>query len=165
MIGELKARGVGMIYVSHRLDELPKIADRVSVLRDGSYVGTRPMAEVDRPELIRLMVGRSIESIFPKIDVAIGNEVMRVNGLSNESAGVHDVNFAVRAGEIFGLSGLVGAGRTEIARVLFGLDPADKGEIIINGKSSVIRTPSDAVASGIAYVPEDRRRHGAGCWR
>ncbi len=160
VIRELKKQGVGMIYISHRLEELPQIADRVTVLRDGTYVGTRPMAEVDRAEMIRLMVGRELSAVFPKITVPFGEVVLETRNLHCGDSGVSDVSLTVRAGEIMGLAGLVGAGRTELARVLFGLSPADGGQILLRGKPVKINTPADAVSLGIAYVPEDRRRHG-----
>ena len=111
------------------------VADRVTVLRDGALVGTRPMAEVDRAELIRLMVGRELSAVFPKRAVPLGDVVLEIRGLGCRAAGVRDVNLAVRAGEILGLAGLVGAGRTELARVLFGLTPADAGEILLRGQA------------------------------
>jgi rhamnose transport system ATP-binding protein len=160
VVRELKSQGVGIIYISHRLDELYVLADRVTVLRDGQTVATRPMKEVDRAELIRLMVGREISAIFPKRDVAQGEVVLETRNLGCRASGVRGVTFSIRAGEILGLAGLVGAGRTELARVLFGLTPATEGEILLRGKPAVIRTPSEAVDLGIAYVPEDRRRHG-----
>ena len=124
VIRELKTHGVGMIYISHRLEELPQIADRVTVLRDGAYVGTRPMAKVDRAELIRLMVGRELSAVFPKITVPLGHIALEARHVSCGESGVSDVSLTVREGEILGLAGLVGAGRTELARVLFGLTPA-----------------------------------------
>jgi rhamnose transport system ATP-binding protein len=160
VVRELKTHGVGMVYISHRLEELPQIADRVTVLRDGSYVGTRLMSEVDRAEMIRLMVGRELSAVFPKVTVPIGHLVLEARNITCAASGVSNVTLAVREGEILGLAGLVGAGRTELARVLFGLTPADGGQIIVRGKPVTIRTPADAVAHGIAYVPEDRRRHG-----
>ncbi len=160
VIRELRARGVGIIYISHRLEELPIIADRVTVLRDGNTIETRLMSEVDRQELIRLMVGRELSAVFPKRAVPIGEVVLELRNVSNELAGVRNVNLTVRAGEILGLAGLVGAGRTELARTLFGLTPADEGEIFLNGESIKIETPAAAIQHGIAYVPEDRRRHG-----
>lgn len=161
VIRELRGQGVGIIYISHRLEELVEIADRVTVLRDGASVGTWQMHEVDRDRLIRLMVGREIAAIFPKQTVAPGETKLRVKGLGCSSSGVHGVSFEVRAGEIVGLAGLVGAGRTEVARTLFGLTPADAGTIEWCGKPIQIRTPAEATRLGIAYVPEDRRRHGA----
>jgi rhamnose transport system ATP-binding protein len=160
VIRELRARGVGLIYISHRLEELPQIADRVTVLRDGTTVDTRPMHEVDRQELIRLMVGRELSAVFPKRDVDVGELVLELRNISNHAAGVRDVSLTMRAGEIVGLAGLVGAGRTELARILFGLTPADAGEILLNGECITINNPAQAIQHGIAYVPEDRRRHG-----
>lgn len=161
VIRELRAQQVGIIYISHRLEELAEVADRVTVLRDGATVGTWQMKDVDRGQLIRLMVGREIAAIFPKQTVELGEPKLRVKDLGCSGSGVHGVNFVVRAGEIVGLAGLVGAGRTELARVLFGLTPADAGTIELCGSPLQIRTPSEAAHLGIAYVPEDRRRHGA----
>ncbi len=160
LIRQLKQQSVGIIYISHRLDELPQIADRVTALRDGRIIGTRPIAEVDRDELIRMMVGRELSTVFPKQPVVTGDVALELKQLACRTAGISDVNLSVHAGEIFGLAGLMGAGRTELARVLFGITPASSGEIRVRGKSIVIRQPSDAVAAGIGYVPEDRRRHG-----
>jgi rhamnose transport system ATP-binding protein len=160
IIGELRQAGVGMIYISHRLDELPRIADRVTVLRDGHYIGTHPMASVDRDELIRLMVGRSLEAVFPKTPAAIGPAVLEARGLNCRQLRIRDVSLTVRSGEILGLAGLVGAGRTELARVLFGLHAADSGDILWRGRPVDIRDPAAAAELGIAYIPEDRRRHG-----
>ena len=160
VIRELKQQGVGIIYISHRLEELPEVADRVTALRDGRLVGTRGIGEVTRGDLIRMMVGRELASVFPKIEVAIGETLFEVKNLSCREAGIENASFSVREGEILGLSGLVGAGRTELARVLFGLTPADSGEIRLRGKTVRIDSPGKAVALGIAYVPEDRRRHG-----
>jgi rhamnose transport system ATP-binding protein len=160
VIGQLRARGVAMIYISHRLEELPLIADRVTVLRDGRTLGTHDMSAVNREQLIQMMVGRDLSSVFPKRVVPLGDTVLELRGVGCAAAGVHDVNLTVRAGEIVGLSGLVGAGRTELARTIFGLTPADTGEIRLRGRSVRIRSPADAIAHGIAYVPEDRRRHG-----
>ena len=160
VIRELRGRGVGLIYISHRLEELPVIADRVTVLRDGETIGTRPMAEVDRQELIRLMVGRELSTVFPKREVAFGEVVLELRGVGCRAAGIRDASFSIRAGEILGLAGLVGAGRTELARTIFGLTPADAGEIRIDGAPVRIDSPADAIRHGIGYVPEDRRRHG-----
>jgi rhamnose transport system ATP-binding protein len=160
VIRDLRERGVGIIYISHRLDELFQVADRVSVLRDGAAVGTRPVADVDRAELIRMMVGREITAVFPKQQVPLGDVVLELHGVGRRDAGVRDVSLSVRAGEIVGLAGLVGAGRTELARILFGLTPADAGHILLRGQPVVISSPAHAVELGIAYVPEDRRRHG-----
>ncbi|HMV49263.1 MAG TPA: sugar ABC transporter ATP-binding protein [Blastocatellia bacterium] len=160
VIRELRGRGVGIIYISHRLDELPAIADRVTVLRDGATIETRLMAEVDRQELIRLMVGRELSAVFPKREVTLGETVLEVRHLTCRAAGIRNISFSIRAGEILGFAGLVGAGRTELARTLFGLTPADGGEVFLRGQSVSINSPAQAIERGIAYVPEDRRRHG-----
>ena len=161
VIRDLKTHGVGIIYISHRLEELPQVADRVTALRDGALVGTRPMAEVTRAELIRMMVGRELSAVFPKVAAEPGETVLEVRGLRLPGRGRAGTSAStLRAGEILGLAGLVGAGRTELAGVLFGLTPADAGEIRLEGRPVTIDTPARAVALGIAYVPEDRRRHG-----
>jgi rhamnose transport system ATP-binding protein len=160
VIGELRQQNVGMIYISHRLEELSRIADRVTVLRDGALVATRQAVDVDRPELIRMMVGRSVEAVFPKITVPLGDVVLETRNLHCAHTGVRNVSLTVRAGEILGLAGLVGAGRTQLARVLFGLTPCDAGQILLRGRPVRITRPSRAIEMGIAYVPEDRRRHG-----
>ncbi len=160
VIRRLRANGVGMIYISHRLDELPQIADRVTAFRDGRLVGTARVADTSRGELIRMMVGRELSAVFPKTSVPAGEPLLEVHGLSCDAEGVHDVDLTVRAGEIVGLAGLVGAGRTELSRVLFGLSPADGGEIRFRGQPVAIDSPQQASDLGIACVPEDRRRHG-----
>jgi rhamnose transport system ATP-binding protein len=164
VIGELRAQGVGVIYISHRLEELFAIADRVTVLRDGEAIATRAMSEVDQAELIRLMVGRELSAVFPKRQVEIGDCAFEVEKLSSRAVGIHDVNFHVSAGEILGLYGLVGAGRTELAQVIFGLLPSDNGEVFVRTENGLERvemdSPGRAVELGLAYVPEDRRKHG-----
>lgn len=157
---QLRKRGVGIIYISHRLEELPLIADRVTVLRDGSTIDTRLITEVDRHELIHLMVGRELSEVFPKQTVELGEVALELRRLGCSAAGVSNINLTVRAGEIVGLAGLVGAGRTELARTIFGLTPKDTGEILSRGKVVNITGPARAMACGIAYLPEDRRRHG-----
>jgi rhamnose transport system ATP-binding protein len=160
IMAEMRAHGTAIIYISHRFEELFRMADRVSVLRDGSSVGTYPMAEITGAELIHLMVGRELEAIFPRRDAVLGNTVFDVRRLSSKQRGVKDVSFQIRRGEILGLAGLVGSGRTELAEALFGLAPKDAGEILIHGRPVEIRSPGDAVRKGLAYVPEDRRNHG-----
>jgi len=160
VIRDLRDSGVGIIYISHRLEELPQIADRVTALRDGEVVGTHPMSEVTRSDLIRLMVGRELSSVFPKTEVPISDVRLELKGVSSRSAGVSGIDLRIRRGEILGLAGLVGAGRTELARVLFGIESLDSGEILLDGTKLRIQTPTDAISAGIAYVPEDRRRHG-----
>ena len=160
VIRQLREHGVGMIYISHRLEELPAIAGRVTVLRDGRTIDTREMADVSRQQLIQLMVGRELSAVFPKKEVEPGEVVLELRGLGCAEAGIKGVNLSVRAGEIVGLAGLVGAGRTELARIIFGLTPADEGEILLRGRKVRIESPAGAIANGVAYVPEDRRRHG-----
>jgi rhamnose transport system ATP-binding protein len=160
IVRRLRAGGAGIIYISHRLEELSRIADRITVLRDGETIETRDAAGTDSRTLIRLMAGRDLSAVFPKREVPIGGAVLSVAGLSCGAARVRDVSFEVRAGEIFGIAGLVGAGRTQLAETLFGLTPADCGTVKVAGSEVSIRTPSDAIAAGIAYVPEDRRKHG-----
>ncbi|MFL5606473.1 MAG: sugar ABC transporter ATP-binding protein [Gemmatimonadaceae bacterium] len=160
VVRELRDHGVGMIYISHRLEELPLIADRVTVLRDGVTIETRDMREVSQRQLIQLMVGRELSAVFPKRTVPIGDSTLELRDVCCRAAGVNDVTLTVRAGEIVGLAGLVGAGRTELARAIFGLTPADAGDMRIRGQPVTVRSPADAIGLGIAYVPEDRRRHG-----
>jgi len=160
VIASLRAQSVGIIYISHRLEEIAAIADRVTVLRDGHTVDTRNRGEVDRAELIRMMVGREVSAIFPKREVPIGETVLETRGLSSRAAGVHDVSIRVKGGEILGLAGLVGSGRTQLAGTIFGLTPADSGEILLRGCPVRIGSPGEAIAAQIGYVPEDRRQHG-----
>jgi rhamnose transport system ATP-binding protein len=153
VIARLRSQGTGIIYISHRLEEISTIADRVTVLRDGRAIGTRAIGEVDRAEMIRLMVGRELAAVFPKREVPIGDVVIELRG-------VRGVSLAVRSGEILGLAGLVGSGRTELAETIFGLTPDDRGEIVLRGRAGRIGSPAEAIALGIGYVPEDRRQHG-----
>jgi rhamnose transport system ATP-binding protein len=160
VIKQLRAEGVGIIYISHRLEELPIIADRVTVLRDGRTIDTREMSEVNRAQLIQLMVGRELSAVFPKKQVAVGDVALELRQVGCSASGVRDVNLSLRAGEILGLAGLVGGGRTELARTIFGLTLADHGEMLLHGKPVKFANAAEAIKSGIAYVPEDRRRHG-----
>ena len=160
VIRQLRSRGVGMIYISHRLEELPVIADRVTVLRDGRTIETRLMSDVNRQQLIQLMVGRELSAVFPKKEVELGEVILELQQVGCSSSGIDNVNLALRAGEIVGLAGLVGAGRTELAEGIFGLELADKGEILLRGERVKIESPAQAIKLGIAYLPEDRRRHG-----
>jgi rhamnose transport system ATP-binding protein len=160
VISGLRDADVGIIYISHRLEELSVIADRVTVLRDGALVGTEQMSGLERNELIQLMVGRELSTVFPKREVDHGGVVLELRGLSCRTNGVTNVDLMVRAGEIVGLAGLVGAGRTELAHTIFGLDQADAGEIRLRDQPAAIKQPAQAIELGIAYLPEDRRRHG-----
>jgi rhamnose transport system ATP-binding protein len=156
---QLRDAGTAIIFISHRLDEVFEIADRVTVLRDGHYVGTRDVSEVAHDDLIRMMVGRTLDDLFPKMDVEQGEVVLRVEGLSKEGM-FQDVSFELHQGEILGLAGLIGAMRTDVARALFGVEPADGGSVWVNGRRAAIHHPKDALTLGIAYVPEDRQQHG-----
>jgi rhamnose transport system ATP-binding protein len=160
IIQRLRAQGAGIVYISHRLEELGRIADRITVLRDGETIGTHAAAGTNSRMLIRLMAGRDLSVVFPKREVPIGRRVLEVKELTSVAAGIHDIGFEVRAGEILGIAGLIGAGRTQLAETLFGLSPADGGTITVAGQSATIRNPEDAIRAGIAYVPEDRLRHG-----
>lgn len=163
VIRTLRAQGVGIIYISHRLEEIAEISDRVTAMRDGATVGTLPMEEVDRARLIEMMVGRPLESVYPSVRAqraAPGEIALELRSLSSTEAGLHDVCLVVHRGEILGLSGLVGAGRTELAETIFGLRPGYSGEICVAGAPVKIDSPRAAIQCGIGYVPEDRRRHG-----
>ena len=159
IVRRLRARGVGVVYISHRMDEIFALADRVTVLRDGSYVGTREVAATDSPELVEMMVGRRIESLFPKIVVPIGEPVLELRGITRPPR-TKSVSLTVRAGEIVGLAGLVGSGRSELAQVVFGATPATGGAILLDGREITVGSPGEARAHGIAYVPEDRGTQG-----
>ena len=159
LIARLRAEGVAIVYISHRLEEVLAVADRITVLRDGETVAERSARDVGKAELIQLMVGRSLQSVYPKRVVPIGEVVLAVQGLHYVPAGLHGISFQVRRGEILGFAGLVGSGRTELARVLFGLTPAET-EIEVEGRAVRIKSPAAAICSGIAYLPEDRRQHG-----
>jgi len=158
-IVRLRKRNVAVIYVSHRLDEVKAVCDRATILRDGTYVATVPVASTTIDEMIRLMVGRDLKDKFPKIAAEPREEVLRVEQLTRRGV-LHDVSFSVRRGEIVGIAGLVGSKRTETARAIFGADPIDSGRILLHGKPVKVRRPSDAIEHGIALVPEDRKRHG-----
>ena len=155
----LRAQGVAIIYISHRLEEILTLADRVTVLRDGRVVGTLPIGEATREGLIRMMVGRDLSAYYRTVRSSPGAVRLEVRGLCRTGT-LQDVNLTVRAGEIVGLAGLVGAGRTEFARCLFGVDPIDTGEIRVDGQVVTIRNPRDAVRHGIVLVPEDRKLQG-----
>lgn len=160
VVRDLRTQGVGVVYISHRLEEIFALADRVTVLRDGESVGTNPVDGLNESQMIRLMVGRDVETIYPQAEHELGEVLLKVDSLSCAASGLEGLNFQIRAGEIFGLAGLVGAGRTELARVLFGITPADGGSISLNGQLLEIGSPRQAISHGIAYVPEDRRKHG-----
>lgn len=159
IIRELTKKGVAIIYISHKMAEIFTIADTITVLRDGKYMGTKPASELDENALITMMVGRELDSVFPASTGRTGPEVLSVKHLGRRGK-FANVNFTVHEGEVLGIAGLMGAGRTEIARVLFGLDRVDEGDIYIRGKKATIRSPQDAIRQGIGYVSEDRKRLG-----
>jgi ribose transport system ATP-binding protein len=160
IIGRLRAEGVGVVYISHRLEEILSISDRVTVMKDGQVVGTKPAAELTIDAMIRMMVGRPMAALFPEKGLrTIGEERLAVRDLQAGRL-VRGVTFSVRAGEIVGLGGLVGSGRTEVARVIFGADPLESGVILLDGKEEKIRSPKDAVEAGVCLVPEDRKGQG-----
>ena len=157
-IRELKEKGVAIIYISHRMEEIFEICDSVSIFRDGQYITTRTVESVTREEMISLMVGRKIENVFPKVDNKIGKEVFRVEHLCGK--GFEDISFSVRAGEILGLSGLVGSGRSETVRAIFGLDPIRSGKMFLEGGEITNKSTRQAIDKGICMVNEDRKNYG-----
>lgn len=160
LIDDLKLRGVTMIYVSHRMPEIYRLCETITVLRDGRHVATQPTATLDEASLVRLMIGREIAQYFPDhASGEPGEERLRVEGLRSPRR-FEDVTFGVRAGEVVGLAGLVGAGRSEIAQAIFGLDPAVEGEVFVKGRRATIRAVRDAMRLGIGLVPEDRKKQG-----
>jgi ribose transport system ATP-binding protein len=156
---EMASRGIAILYISHRLDEIFRIADRVTVMRDGNVVETKPTSELTEEELVNLMVGREVGNLYPKPEAEIGEVLLRVEGISREGV-LKDCSFEVRSGEILGFAGLVGAGRTELARAVFGADPVDSGRVELEGREIQVKSPQAAIAAGIGYLTEDRK--GAG---
>lgn len=158
-IRQLKAEGVAVIYISHRLEELFEIGDRVTVLRDGKYVGTQEIKDISKSELITMMVDRELKEHFPKEKAEPGEEVLRVENLSTKDV-LRNVNLSLRRGEVLGIAGLLGSGRTELARAIFGIDRIDRGTITIRGKRCSIRSPRQAINQGIGFLTEDRKSQG-----
>ncbi len=159
IVRAMRERGMGVIYITHRLEELRAVGDRVTILRDGETVYSGPMAGLAAGQIIRHMVGREVTAIYQRQPLEAGRELLAVEGL-NRAPLLKDISFALRAGEIVGVAGLVGAGRTELCRALFGLDRIDSGRILVDGKQPVLDSPRAAVRAGIALIPEDRQRHG-----
>jgi len=160
LVAQLKEQGRAIMFISHKFDEIFRVADRYVCLRDGEKVGDGMITEVTEPDLVRMMVGRPIEQVFPKRDIAIGATVLEVKDLTNATE-YADVSFSLKKGEILGLYGLVGAGRSEAMQGLFGISPITRGEIKLNGQALKINSAVDAIAAGISYVPEDRQVQGA----
>ena len=159
MINALKKSGVSIIYISHRLEELARVADRVTIIRDGSMIVTKPLSELNTEEIIRHMVGRHLSEQYPVAEIPVGAEVLRVEALTKKGV-CSDVSFSVRKGEIVGFTGLVGAGRTEIMQLIYGYLKRDSGKVFIDGKETTIRNPRDAVLKGIGLIPEERKKQG-----
>jgi ribose transport system ATP-binding protein len=159
LIRGLRRAGIGLIYISHRLEEVFEVGDRCTVMRDGQYIATKAVCDVTREDIIRMMVGRELKDEFPKETFAQGEEVLRVEGLSRVGA-FEDVSFSLHRGEIVALTGLVGAGRTEVARAIFGADKLDRGQIVLHSKPVTVRSPQDAIRQGIGLLTEDRKNQG-----
>ena len=159
IIGELKDKGISIIYISHRIEEIARVCDRVTVFRDGRYIDTRDVCEINRDILIKMMVGRELSDIYNKVAAKPGDVVMKVNNLTRKGV-FNDISFEVRAGEILGFAGLVGAGRSEIAKAIFGLDQLDSGEIFWLGQPLRIKNTAEAIKHGIVMVTEDRKKYG-----
>lgn len=160
IVADLSRKGVSIIFISHKLEEIFDICDRVSVYRDGQYIATRDCTDITQPELVNMIAGRDITNLFPKQTAEIGDVVLEVKNF-NRIGVFKDINFSVRRGEILGISGLVGAGRSEIMRAVFGSDPKDSGEVFIDGRQVRIRNPKDALDNGLAMLTEDRMRSGS----
>jgi ribose transport system ATP-binding protein len=159
IIRQLKSEGVGIVYISHKMDEIQRIADRITVMRDGSYVGTVP-ASTPMAQVIAMMVGRTLEAVAKHIPDTSANEVLLDVRHLHRGRAIRDVSFTVRRGEILGFAGLMGAGRTEVARAVFGADPVESGEVRVRGQQIRLRSPEDAVRAGIGYLSEDRKHFG-----
>ncbi len=160
LVEKLKAQGKAILFISHKFDEIFRIADRYTVFRDGQYIGAGEMADITEADLVKMMVGRSVDQIFPKRAAQIGEDVLIVAGYSHPTE-FEDIHFTLRRGEILGFYGLVGAGRSEFMQSLIGVTRPSKGAIRLNDKVRIIRSPADAIAAGIVYVPEDRGKQGA----
>jgi ribose transport system ATP-binding protein len=159
LLKDLRAKGVSIIYISHRLEEIFRLSDRITVMKDGGYVGTYETSEMNEKKLVSLMIGRTLESYFPYRESRIGETVFKVENIRSGNA-VRNVSFEARQGEVLGIAGLVGSGRTETMRAIFGADPLDSGKIFLNGKQIKVKSPQSAVRQGIGLLPEDRKAHG-----
>ncbi|WP_411849105.1 ribose ABC transporter ATP-binding protein RbsA [Yersinia ruckeri] len=158
VIRELKAEGRGIVYISHRLKEIFEICDDVTVFRDGQFIGEKPVSELQEDTLIEMMVGRKLEEQYPRLNLPLGDVRLQVKQLCG--SGVHDVSFSLRAGEILGVAGLMGAGRTELMKIIYGALPRQSGYVMLNGREVVTHSPQDGLANGIVYISEDRKRDG-----
>ena len=159
VINSLRAKGVSIVYISHRMEEIFELCDRITILRDGSYIGTRYIRDINMDDIVQMMIGREIGERYPKREAVVGAEVLRVEGLTHEKL-FRDVSFSVRAGEVLGVSGLMGAGRTEIMHAIFGNLPTVSGKIFIDGQEVSIKNPRQAINAGIGFITEDRKTEG-----
>lgn len=159
IIRDLRSRGIGIVYITHKMNELFEIADEFTVFRDGKFVGSHSSKDVTRDDIIRMMVGRDITDMFPKVDCPIGDVILKVEGLTLDGV-FHDISFELRRGEILGMAGLVGSKRSNVAEALFGVCPANSGEILIDGQRVSISSPQEAMAHGLAFLTEDRKETG-----
>ncbi len=159
VIESLRKKGVSIVYISHRMEEIFELCDRITILRDGTYIDTKFIKDITMDDVVQMMIGREIGERFPKRDVKIGDEVFKVEGLTKNKV-FHDVNFSVKAGEVLGVSGLMGAGRTEIMQSIFGNLSRESGKIFIDGEEVTIKNPRQAIAAGIGFVTEDRKTEG-----
>jgi ABC-type sugar transport system ATPase subunit len=157
LVRRLRDSGVAVVYVTHRLGEVFALAERITVMRDGASVATRAIGDVDPATVVRLMVGTELARLQPSAPTTLGQTVLELRGVTRGAA-VRDVSFSVRGGEIVGMAGLVGAGRSETARLVFGADALDAGEVLLDGRPVIFRSPGDAIAAGVAMVPEDRKQ-------
>ena len=159
VVESLRKKGVSIVYISHRMEEIFRLCDRITILRDGSYIGTENISEIDMDGVVKMMIGREIGERFPKRDAKIGDVVLKVEGFTKEKL-FHDVCFEIKAGEVLGVSGLMGAGRTEIMQAIFGMMPRNSGKVYIDGKEVTIKNPAQAIAAGIGFITEDRKTEG-----
>ncbi len=159
LIKSLRKKGVSIVYISHRMEEIFELCDRITILRDGTYVGTEKIKDINMDDIVRMMIGREIGERFPARDAKIGKEMLRVEGLTKGKT-FRDVNFSVKAGEVLGVSGLMGAGRTEIMHAIFGNLPFESGKIFIEGKEVTIKNAREAINAGIGFITEDRKTEG-----
>jgi ribose transport system ATP-binding protein len=159
LMRQLRSEGVAIIYISHRMEEIFEVCDRATIMRDGRWIATRDVKDISREEIIKLMVGRELTAMIPKEAAEVGEPALTVKNLSRKGV-LNNISLTVRKGEVLGLAGLVGAGRTEMARVIFGADPYDSGTIELFGKPAKIKSPQDAIRQGIGLVTEDRKQQG-----
>ncbi len=159
LIRTLKQQGIALVYISHRMEEIFEIGSRATIMRDGAHIDTRELCDLSRDDIIRMMVGRELKDEFPKEVAEVGEELLRLEGLTRRGH-FEDISFSIRAGEIVGLTGLVGAGRTEVARAIFGADPVDAGSVYLNGEMVKIKNPREAIGCGIGLLTEDRKNQG-----